>query len=110
MREIILIGINHKTAPVELRECIAFSKDEAVTATEALRGRPHIHESLLYSTCNRVELLLVTDDTAAAVADAKAFMPISTKSPSRSSKAPCTSTPTTRPCATCSGWPQAWTR
>jgi glutamyl-tRNA reductase len=74
MREIILIGINHKTAPVELRECIAFSKDEAATATETLRGRPHIHESLLYSTCNRVELLLVTDDTAAAVADAKAFI------------------------------------
>ena len=74
MREIILIGINHKTAPVELRECIAFSKDEAATATEALRGRPHIHESLLYSTCNRVELLLVTDDTPAAVADAKAFI------------------------------------
>ena len=48
MRKILLIGINHKTAPVELRECIAFSKDEAATATATLSGRPHIHESLLY--------------------------------------------------------------
>jgi len=74
MHDILLIGINHKTAPVELRECIAFDKDESASALETLRRTPVILEALLYSTCNRVELLLVTDDKARAVEAAKEFM------------------------------------
>jgi glutamyl-tRNA reductase len=74
MREILLIGINHKTAPVELRECMAFSNDEASTAIEVLRRIAAIHEVLLYSTCNRVELLLVTDDRNQAIGTAKKFL------------------------------------
>ncbi len=74
MHDIVLIGINHKTAPVELRECIAFSKDEAETAVDALRRLPGVLESLLYSTCNRVELLLVSADTPASVEAAKGFI------------------------------------
>jgi glutamyl-tRNA reductase len=74
MRDIILIGINHKTAPVELRECMAFSKDESTTAIDALRRAAGIHEVLLYSTCNRVELLMVTDDRSQAVDTAKRFL------------------------------------
>jgi glutamyl-tRNA reductase len=74
MREILLIGINHKTAPVELRECMAFSNDEASTAIEVLRRIAAIHEGLLYSTCNRVELLLVTDDRKQAIGTAKKFL------------------------------------
>jgi glutamyl-tRNA reductase len=74
MRHIILIGINHKTAPVELRECIAFNKDESVAALEALRHTPNIQEAVLYSTCNRVELLLVTDDRPQAVQAARNFL------------------------------------
>jgi len=74
MRDIVLIGINHKTAPVELRECIAFSKDEASGALESLRRLPFVQEALLYSTCNRVEIILVTDDKAQAVRAAKVFI------------------------------------
>ena len=74
MRDIILIGINHKTAPVELRECMAFSKDESSTALDVLRRIATIHEALLYSTCNRVELLMVTDDRNHAVRAAKKFI------------------------------------
>jgi glutamyl-tRNA reductase len=74
MRSIILIGINHKTAPVELRECIAFNKDESAAALEALRRAPNIQEALLYSTCNRVELLLVTDDRLRAIEAAQRFL------------------------------------
>ncbi len=74
MRDILLIGINHKTAPIELRECIAFSKDESSTAIDALRRIDTIHEVLLYSTCNRVELLMVADDRSQAVDTAKRFL------------------------------------
>ena len=74
MRDIILIGINHKTAPIELRECMAFSMDESATAIDALRRAAGIHEVLLYSTCNRVELLMVTDDRSRAADTAKKFL------------------------------------
>ena len=46
-RDILLIGINHKTAPVELRECIAFDKDESSAAHETLRRTTFILEARL---------------------------------------------------------------
>ena len=72
--EIILIGLNHNTAPVELRECIAFSEQETAEALESLNKDPDIREVLLISTCNRVEVLLVTDRQTAAVDSAKDFI------------------------------------
>ena len=74
MSDIVLLGLNHKTAPVELRECIAFSADETADALEILKEDPLINEILLFSTCNRVEVLLVTDDSALAVESAKKFI------------------------------------
>ncbi len=69
--EIVLIGLNHKTASVELRECIAFTEEEIATTLEALHGNPVIREVLLFSTCNRVEVLLVSDNRSEAVETAK---------------------------------------
>ena len=74
MHDIVLLGINHKTAPVELRECIAFSGDESTTALQSLRRQPNINEVLLFSTCNRVELLFVTDDKSRTISAAKDFI------------------------------------
>ena len=74
MPEIVIIGLNHKSASVELRECIAFSEDETAIALEALKNEPDIQEVLLLSTCNRVEVLLVTDRQAAAIESAKHFI------------------------------------
>ena len=74
MSEIVLLGLNHNTAPIELRECIAFSTDETVDALEALKRDPVINEILLFSTCNRVEVLLVTDDSTRAVESAQTFI------------------------------------
>ena len=74
MSEIILLGLNHETAPVELRECIAFSEDESVSALESLIKEPVISEVLLFSTCNRVEVLLVSDNIDLAVATAKKYI------------------------------------
>jgi glutamyl-tRNA reductase len=74
MPEIVLLGINHKTAPVELRECIAFSGDESITALQTLHRQPEINEVLLFSTCNRVELLFVTDDKTRTISATKDFI------------------------------------
>ena len=71
---IVLLGINHKTAPVELRECIAFSKDETDTSLEALKDFSSIEEVVLFSTCNRVEVLMTTRHQTDAVADVKRFL------------------------------------
>ena len=57
MHDIVLIGLNHKTAPVEIRECLAFSEDETRMALGRLRAHPAVAESILISTCNRVELI-----------------------------------------------------
>jgi glutamyl-tRNA reductase len=74
MSEIVLLGLNHKTAPVELRECIAFSVDETADALEVLKKDPVINEIMLFSTCNRVEVLLVTDNRTRAVESAQKFI------------------------------------
>ncbi len=81
MDKIILIGLNHKTAPVEIRECLAFPEDEARTGLAALRDQPGIGESILISTCNRVEILLTASDIPAAIAGAKQFLSESKRVP-----------------------------
>ena len=74
MSDIVLLGINHKTAPVELRECIAFSPDESIIALQTLQHKPCIDEVLLFSTCNRVEVLLVTQNQSEAINETKRFI------------------------------------
>jgi glutamyl-tRNA reductase len=74
MADIVLIGLNHTTAPVELRECIAFSPEDTLVALDRLKQEPSIDEVLVYSTCNRVEILLVTDNSPAAVDITKKFI------------------------------------
>jgi glutamyl-tRNA reductase len=67
MSEIVLLGLSHKTAPIELRECIAFSPDQTAAALASLKNEPTVNEVLLFSTCNRVEVLLVTKQVSEAV-------------------------------------------
>jgi glutamyl-tRNA reductase len=74
MRDIVLLGLNHKTASIDVRECIAFTADETDQALTVLRDNPAIEESVLFSTCNRIELLMAVDDYASAVATAKQFI------------------------------------
>jgi glutamyl-tRNA reductase len=74
MDRIILIGLNHKTAPVKIRECLAFSQDETHSALGNLRAMAGIEEAMLFSTCNRVELLIAAKDAKNAVNEAKGFL------------------------------------
>jgi glutamyl-tRNA reductase len=63
-----LIGVNHKTAPIALREKIAIGRDELAETTRALASTPGVTECMIVSTCNRVELLSVVEDTDVSVA------------------------------------------
>jgi glutamyl-tRNA reductase len=51
-----ILGINHKTAPVALREKVAFSEDRLVAALRALRQEQGVSEAVILSTCNRTEV------------------------------------------------------
>jgi len=66
---LFVLGINHQTAPVSLRERVAFSGDAVSAALDALRALPTVHEVALLSTCNRTELYAITDDNGDALAD-----------------------------------------
>ena len=74
MLDIVLLGLNHKTAPIELRELLSFSKEEAVAVMEGLQKCPDINEVMLISTCNRVEVLLTTSNTINAVNSVKTYI------------------------------------
>ena len=73
MPHITLIGVNHKTAPVALREKLSFSREESLTALKALKQYPDIKEVLIFSTCNRTEVLYVSDSDT-SVDDVAAFV------------------------------------
>lgn len=57
---IILVGLNHKTAPVEVRERLAFTDEACAEGLRALVDGEIVREGLIVSTCNRVEVLTAT--------------------------------------------------
>jgi len=59
MSDITLIGINHKTAAVELRESLAFTAEETTHALKFLTNSEDIREAMIFSTCNRMEILFI---------------------------------------------------
>jgi glutamyl-tRNA reductase len=65
---VIVVGVSHQGAPLEVRERLAFSSREAVPALEELRALTGAREGVLLSTCNRTELYLVEGDTEVAPA------------------------------------------
>jgi len=54
--KIIVLGLNHKSAPIEIREKLAFDAADTIRALRQLKDRFHEAEFVLLSTCNRVEL------------------------------------------------------
>ena len=53
---IITLGLNHKTAPVEIRERLSFSPESLAEAVKSLSALEGISEAAILSTCNRTEL------------------------------------------------------
>ncbi len=66
MSELLALGISHKTAPLELRERVAFTEGRAAGMIRELAEAPEVHEAAAISTCNRTELYLVAPDGVAA--------------------------------------------
>ncbi len=62
--KLLITGVSHKTAPVAVRECLAFREDALPAALENLKAREGVSEAVILSTCNRVEITVTTDDGA----------------------------------------------
>lgn len=59
---LLALGINHKTAPVALRERVTFSPDTLDKALESLLAQPMVQGGVVLSTCNRTELYLSVEE------------------------------------------------
>ena len=66
-REILIVGVNHRTAPVEVREQVAFKDGLLDDALQRLVTIPPIDEGVILSTCNRVEVIAATSDADTAL-------------------------------------------
>jgi glutamyl-tRNA reductase len=67
--ELLALGISHKTAPVSLRERLAFSDSEAEEFARIAVATESVREAVVISTCNRTEVYLVVGDPVQAEAD-----------------------------------------
>ena len=63
-----VLGINHQTAPVSLRETVAFAPDALPRALASLRAQAGVQEAVLLSTCNRTEIYARSDNGPDALA------------------------------------------
>ncbi|MBM3277080.1 MAG: glutamyl-tRNA reductase [Candidatus Handelsmanbacteria bacterium] len=61
---ILALGLNHTTAPVEVREKLAFPEPVLPQALKELTGRYGLHEAAILSTCNRAEIYAASEDQA----------------------------------------------
>jgi glutamyl-tRNA reductase len=71
---VVLVGLSHKTAPVTIREKLHFAEPRVPEALELLRSRYDVRESMILSTCNRVEVLAHSSDPAEGVRQVKDFL------------------------------------
>ena len=71
---IVAVGLNHRTAPVELRERLAVAEARLPEALARLKRWPGIAEGIILSTCNRVELYAVVKDTELGLESLSEYM------------------------------------
>jgi len=70
----VVIGLNHKTADVDLREKLAFNGPKLEEGIRQIRSLPEIKETVIISTCNRVEIYLTVKDVEKAFESVKGFL------------------------------------
>ena len=72
--KLLITGVSHKTAPVEVRERLAFREESLPAALADLKAREGVSEAVILSTCNRVEITVTTDDGADPQAIVDSFL------------------------------------
>jgi len=72
--DLLIVGLNHRSAPVEVRERLAFSNGALEAALRRLVDAEMVREGMILSTCNRVEIITSTTDVAAADEKIKSFL------------------------------------
>src|SRR4029450_9032763 len=72
--QLLLVGISHRTAPVDLRERVDFQTQGVGTALSAVAQRGSSAEAIIVSTCNRAEIYAACDEAEAVHRDLAAFM------------------------------------
>lgn len=71
---LIVIGLNHRSAPVEVRERLAFAKTSLGEAHTQLLSTSPVHETVILSTCNRVEIYALADNVSDASRTLREFL------------------------------------
>jgi glutamyl-tRNA reductase len=74
MKDYLIVGLNHKTAPIGVREKLSFPSADLKDPLERLTSLDHVEEGLILSTCNRVEIYTATSNRLAAVDSVKNFL------------------------------------
>ena len=78
---IAVVGLTHKTAPVEVREKLSIPEPDYKGAIAQLAACPNVEEVAVLSTCNRLEIYLVLSDVEAGVREIMQFLSIHSKLP-----------------------------
>ena len=73
-KDIVIVGLNHRSAPIEVRESVAFENSYLRAALTRLRGYPAVEEGVILSTCNRVEVVAAAGDCHTASNDISEFL------------------------------------
>jgi glutamyl-tRNA reductase len=71
---IAVVGLSHKTAPVEIREKLSVPDDAKERAIAQLKGYPHLEEVAILSTCNRLEIYVIAKETENGVRELTQFL------------------------------------
>ena len=80
---IAVVGLSHKTAPVEVREKLSIPESQLEGAIALLCSYPHITEAAILSTCNRLEIYIVTPETEQGIREVTQFLGEHSKLPVR---------------------------
>jgi glutamyl-tRNA reductase len=71
---IVVIGLSHKTAPVEVREKLSIPEPQLEAAIKSLQSCAHIAEVAILSTCNRLEIYVVVTETELGIREVSQFL------------------------------------
>ena len=78
---LVVIGLNHRTAPLDLLERMSIDESRLAKALADLTDRPHVTEAVILSTCNRTEVYAYVEKFHGAYQDVREFLSAITYQP-----------------------------